>query len=127
MNKIAILGLLPFALMAPYFRSPPMVVIFILGVIFHINPENKILFIIDTTTNTYFFIIGAIQCPDIVTINVFVITVFVLNGYLLKSKKHSELFCNVIHTVFIQWVGIYAFYHLWRLDPCNKYFFICNK
>jgi hypothetical protein len=116
-------GLLPYALLAPRWRSPPMGLVFILGSLFHLFPQSQLLYTLDMSTNAVLFVLGATQSAYGKYFCLFAALMFWYNHH--NSNKKSSVEINLRHVVLVQWIGLLAFYALYREKKCNKYFFVC--
>ena len=61
MNKLAMGGLIPFLVMSSMYKSPPMLMIFIFGCLFHMYPQSRVLYILDTGTNSSLLLWGHVK------------------------------------------------------------------
>ena len=122
-NLPCLLGLTPFAGFAPLWRSPPMAVIFLLGSAFHTFPTSNFLFALDTCTNVSLVAVGTTQHEHIKFVMLVMAIMFLYN----RRFDRDDPWVNARHVVSVQWMGFIAFYMLYRADPCNPYFFACNK
>jgi len=127
MNKLAMGGLIPFLVMSPIYKSPPMLIIFIFGCLFHRNPNSRVLYLLDTWTNTTLLLLGACQTRKVALLVLFALTFYPINSLVFPAPPEKKIWENIRHIVFVQWVGVYAFYELKKIDPCNEYFFICGE
>ncbi len=105
MNYISLCGLLPFAILSIHYSSYGMAIIVINGFLFHSFSNNKILYFIDFTTNSFFFIKASVEYSFIFKYLLFSSFVFLMNNYYLKKYKNL---CEIIHVIFVQWVGLYS-------------------
>jgi hypothetical protein len=127
MNKIAMLGLIPFGILGPLYRSPTMFMIFVLGCLFHKFPDSRALYIIDTAHNTSWFLWGTIQERQIRHLSAFALAFFPLNSIVFPNPPNNKRWENIRHIIFVQWVGVYAFHVLYNSPNCNRYAFICDE
>ena len=122
MNLISIIGLLPFLGLSFYYNSNGMIIIAMNGFLFHSFPNNKVLYFIDFTTNTFLYIHAGLKYLFVFKYAVFVLFVFLLNNHYLKNYK---ILSEVIHVIFVQWVGLYAIIDVYFHDKCFPTLFLC--
>ena len=126
MNKLAFGGLIPFLVMAPIYKSPPMFIIFIFGCLFHRYPKSRALYLLDTGTNTSLLLYACCQDMPIRRIGLFALTFYPINSIVFPAPPDKKLWENIRHIVFVQWVGVYTFYEVRKYQPCKQYIFICD-
>ena len=95
MNKLAMGGLIPFLVMSPIYKSPPMLIIFIFGCLFHRNPNSRVLYLLDTWTNTTLLLYGACQTRKVALLVLFALTFYPINSLVFPAppeKKYGKIF-----------------------------------
>ncbi len=127
MNKLAMGGLIPFLVMSSMYKSPPMLMIFIFGCLFHMYPQSRVLYLLDTGTNTSILLWGTCQSRKVACLGLFALAAYPINSLIFPAPPNKKLWENIRHIVFIQWVGAYAFCELKKIDPCKEYVFICGE
>ena len=123
MNKIAIAGLLPFVYFSYIYNSHAMILIATNGFVFHSNPNNKIFYYIDFYTNASLFALASVKHPNVFKYSAFCFFVFLLNDKILKKKY--KIICDIVHVIFVQWVGLYAMTVFHEKEPCGHLLFYC--
>jgi len=122
MNIISLCGLIPYVVLSFYYNSHGMFIIAVNGFLFHSFPNNNSLYFLDITTNSFFFIYSGLKFFFVFKCASFVLFVFLLNNRFLKKYK---ILCEIVHVVFVQWVGLYAITHLYHHDKCFPILFLC--
>ena len=122
MNIISLCGLIPYIVLSFVYHSQGMFIIAINGILFHIFPNNRVLYAIDLTTNTYLYIRSTINYFYIFKYAVFSLFVFLLNNHFCKNKK---ILCEIIHVLFVQWISLYAITSVYYRDKCFPLLFLC--
>ena len=122
MNIISLCGLIPYVVLSFFYNSHGMFIIAANGFLFHSFPNNKMLYFIDFTTNTFLYITAGLKFFFVFKYALFVIVVFLMNNHFFKNyKKLSE----IIHVVCVQWVGLYAITQGYHYDNCFPTLFLC--
>jgi hypothetical protein len=122
MNYVSIIGLSPYVFGSLYYNSYGMLIIATNGIIYHSYPHNKYLYFIDVTTNAGLFIISIYKYNFVIKYAIFALSVFLLNNNIIK---HNKLMCEIIHVIFVQWVGLYAILDVYNHDKCYPLLFYC--
>lgn len=122
MNTISICGLIPFLICGLKIKSHGMLIIFFNGLLFHYNPKNKIMYIIDLSSNCILYLINAFKRPFVFKSAFFCLFIFLLNDYFLKKNKYLN---EIIHVTFVQGISFYTILQVYRIDKCESSLFIC--
>lgn len=122
MNIISLCGLVPYVVLSFYYNSHGMFIIAVNGLLFHSFPNNKPLYFVDFTTNAFFFIYSGLKFFFVFKYASFVLFVFLMNIHFFKNYK---ILSEIIHVVFVQWVGLYAITHSYEHDKCFPILFLC--
>lgn len=122
MNIISLCGLVPFVGLSFCYNSYGMLIVAMNGFLFHSFPNNKFFYIIDFTTNTFLYIKAGLKFFFVFKYASFVLFVFLMNNHFLKNYK---ILCEIIHVVFVQWVGLYAIIDVYHHDNCFPTLFLC--
>ena len=122
MNPISLCGLIPFVCLSFYYHTLGLLIIAINGFLFHSFPNNKLLYFIDVTTNTVLYAKEGLKFCFVFKYATFVLFVFLLNNRFLKNYK---ILSEIIHVVFVQWVGLYAIIDVYHYDNCFPTLFLC--
>jgi len=122
MNIISLCGLVPFVGLSFYYNSYGMLIVAMNGFLFHSFPNNKVFYFIDFTTNTFLYIKAGLKFFFVFKYASFVLFVFFMNNHFLKNYK---ILCEIIHVVFVQWVGLYAMIDVYHHDNCFPTLFLC--
>lgn len=118
-------GLVPYIWGAYMYKSPPMLLIFILGTLFHSYPNSKTLYVIDSAANATLLLYGTTQNTKTSIVCSFVLIFYTMNSIIFPAK-YNRKWENIRHVIFVQIMGAYSFYELHEYQQCKKYFFICN-
>jgi hypothetical protein len=122
MNIISLCGLIPYVVLSFYYNSYGMLIIVMNGVLFHSFPNNKPLYFVDFTTNAFFFVYSGLKHLFVFKRASFVLFVFLLNNHFFKNYK---ILSEIIHVVFVQWVGLYTILDVYQHDNCFPILFLC--
>ncbi len=122
MNIISIIGLVPYLIFSFYYNSHSMFIIAINGFLFHSFPKNKFLYFIDFATNFFLYINSGLKYLFVFNYAIFGLVVFLLNIYYFKKYK---ILCEMIHVLFVQWVGLYTIINVYEKDKCFPLLFFC--
>jgi hypothetical protein len=122
MNIISLCGLVPYVVLSFYYNSYGMFIIAVNGFLFHNFPNNKSLYVVDFTTNAFFFVYSGLKHFFVFKYASFVLFVFLMNIHFFKNYK---ILSEIIHVVFVQWVGLYAIIDVYHHDNCFPTLFLC--
>jgi hypothetical protein len=122
MNEISFCGLIPFIVLSFHYNSYGMMIIAINGLLYHTFTNNKALYFMDLGTNVFLFVKASLKHTFVLNYALFVLFVFLLNNHFFKNYK---TLCEIIHVIFVQWVGLYAIIHVYRHDNCFPRLFLC--
>lgn len=122
MNTISLCGLVPFVGLSFYYNSYGMLIVAMNGFLFHSFPNNKVFYFIDFTTNTLLYVNAGLKFFFVFKYASFVLFVFLLNNHFFKNYK---ILSEIIHVVFVQWVGLYAMIDVYQHDNCFPILFLC--
>lgn len=125
-NFICTLGSISFGLAGCYWNSNIMLMVSTLGVIFHINNKNKLLYLIDLSTNSILTIIACYLNNDIIPLLILASLIFSVNTFLLLYSGINIIIINIQHVVLVQGLGLYGYYILYRHTECSRVFFDCT-
>ena len=98
-----------------------------MAVLFHRRPDNKLLKYIDLSFNAYTSYKATKYGNNIMRLVVFSGICYILNNLVYDSKNHTRyIVCNIAHVFFIQMIGIYGYYLLYKHEPCIEFYFLCE-
>jgi len=126
-NYICILGALPIGITGYIWKSKTMILSSIVGVIFHTNPNNQMIKYIDLSLNIVLSCKGALYDNNIMWLVIFSGTCYILNSFVYDVRNHTRyIACNIAHVLFIQMVGLYGYYLLYKHEPCIEFYYVCE-
>lgn len=123
MNFISLIGLSPYVILAPMYKSHGMLLIALNGILFHCNPKNKFFYCLDFSTNSLLFILTTIQNIEVLKYSIFCFVAFLINVKYIK--QYNCLYSEYFHVIFVQWVGLYAITQFHKTYPCSSLLFYC--
>ena len=104
-----------------------MIICSLIGLLFHRRPDNKVIKYIDLSFNGAVSCKGALYDNNIMLLVIFSATCYILNSFVYDVRNHTRyIACNIAHVFFIQMVGIYGYYLLYKHDPCIEFYFVCE-
>ena len=126
-NYICMLGILPIGICGYIWKSYIMMICCGMGIVTHMYPDNKIIKYTDLTFNTYSSFKATTYGNNIMPLFIFSGTFYTLNSFVYDVNNHTRyIACNVAHVLFIQMVGIYGYYRLYKHEPCIEFYFDCE-
>lgn len=118
------LGALPFGICGYYWNSHIMLYVSLVGIIFHAIPYNKFFYLLDLSSNMLFSIKASLQNRQIFILSAII---FCLNSYVYNPKNKLDIYYNLRHVFFTQFLGLYGYYLIYKQDTCNSFFFYCDS
>ncbi len=126
-NYICMVGAIPIGVCGCIWKSYIMIICSLMGVLFHRHPDNKLLKYIDLSLNTYISFKASTYGNNIMWLVIFSATCYILNSFVYDVRNHTRyIACNIAHVFFIQMVGIYGYYLLYKHEPCIEFYFVCE-
>ena len=126
-NYICMLGAIPIGVCGCIWKSYIMIICSLIGLLFHRRPDNKVIKYIDLSFNGAVSCKGALYDNNIMLLVIFSATCYILNSFVYDARNHTRYIgCNIAHVFFIQIVGIYGYYLLYKHEPCIEFYFVCE-
>jgi len=126
-NYICMIGAIPMGVCGCIWKSYIMIIVSLLGVLFHVHPDNKLLKYMDLSLNTYTSYKGSKYGNNIMLLVIFSATCYILNSFVYDVRNHTRyIACNIAHVFCIQMAGIYGYYLLYKHEPCIEFYFVCE-
>lgn len=124
-NYICIIGNIPFGIFGIIWRSHVMVFMFMLGILFHMNPCNNILKYFDLLINI-FLTYNAMLCERKTIVPASFSGIVYIYNIFATNVTNNRTLSNITRAVCIQLVGLYGYFLLYKHTPCLDFYFICN-
>ncbi len=115
-NLICLVGAIPIGICGFYWNSKTMMLVSIVGVLFHLNPKNKFMYFLDLSLNSCLSIIACCYNKKIICLFLFSSICFIINNYLYYHTSINKNIINVQHVLFIQCVGLYGYYMIYSQE-----------
>ena len=126
-NYICMVGAILMCVYGCIWKSYILIISSLMGVLFHRHPDNKLLKYIDLSLNTYTSYKASKYGNNIMWLVIFSATCYTLNSFVYDVRNHARyIACNIAHVFFIQLVGIYGYYLLYKHEPCIEFYFVCE-
>ena len=126
-NYICMLGAIPIGVCGCIWKSYIMIICSLIGLLFHRRPDNKVIKYIDLSFNGAVSCKGALYDNNIMLLVIFSATCYILNSFVYDVRNHMRyIACNIAHVFFIQMVGLYGYYLLYKHEPCIEFYFVCE-
>lgn len=132
-NYICMMGAIPIGVFGCIWKSYIMIICSLMGVLFHGNPDNKLLKYIDVSLNTYVSFKASTYGNNIIFLVIFSGACYILNSTIYDIRNNQKYIsgnivnaCNIAHVCLIQMVGLYGYYLLYIHEPCIEFYFICE-
>ncbi len=126
-NYICIIGNIPFGLFGVIWKSNIMIYMCILGILFHLNYNNKYLKYIDLAANVLLSIYAIVLEKKTIIPASFSGICYIYNNIVYRPTNINSVIYNLKHVFCIQIVGLYGYYLLYNHEPCLDIFFICDN
>ncbi len=107
-------------------KSNIMIIASLLGYIFHLNPDNKIFKYTDLSVNILLSSKAMILEKKTIIPATFSAFCYIHNNVLYRPESIMGVIYNLKHVVFIQFVGVYGYYLLYKHEPCLDLYFVCD-
>ena len=121
-NYICAIGALPLGMCGLYWNSHIMIIVSTIGVLFHINPKNNLLDLLDLSINTSLSTLACYQNLNILPVCFAASSIFIVNHYLYHYTNINKNIINIQHVIFVQGLGLYGYYMIY-CQPIRSFIF----
>ena len=125
-NYICCAGIIPIVICGYLWKSNVMLYVSLIGYIFHTNPDDKIIKYIDLSVNILLSTKAMLIERKTIIPATFSAFCYVHNNILYRPKSITGVIYNLKHVFFIQFIGLYGYYLLYKHEPCFEFYFICD-
>lgn len=115
-NIICLLGSIPFGICGIHWNSSIMIIVSIIGVLFHSNPNNTFMYSLDLSMNIILSSFACYQNKNVIVPCLFALFIFVVNHYLYNLTKINKHLINLQHVIFVQGLGLYGYYLIYSQE-----------
>lgn len=109
-NVICLLGTIPLGVCGVYWNSKIMIIVFLIGFLFHLNPNNTFIHSLDLSMNIILSSFACYQNKNVILPCLFSLFIFVVNHCLYNFTKINKHLINLQHVIFVQGLGLYGYY-----------------
>ena len=116
MNIICLIGTIPIGIYGIHWNSSIMIIVSIIGVLFHLNPNNTFMYSLDLSMNVILSSFACYQNKNVIVPCLFALFIFVVNHYLYNLTKINKHLINLQHFIFVQGLGLYGYYLIYSQE-----------
>lgn len=115
-NIICLIGTIPFGIYGIHWNSKIMIIVFIIGFLFHLNPNNTFMYSLDLSMNIILSSFACYQNKNVILPCLLALFIFVVNYCLYNLTKINKHLINLQHVIFVQGLGLYGYYLIYSQE-----------